>query len=158
MRRFLRRETIFSLLFIAMRPDQHAYFMQMARLVAERSTCARRAVGCVLVDERNHVLATGYNGVPSGWPHCNEGNACEGAGAKSTTRLEACRSIHAEQNALIQCRDAFAIRAAYCTASPCVHCAKMLLNTSCELIVYGMIYDPEALALWGRSGRGACLK
>ena len=54
------------------RPPRDTYFMKMAALVAERSTCLRRSVGCVLVNGRHHVLATGYNGVASGLPHCNE--------------------------------------------------------------------------------------
>ncbi len=123
--------------------------MAMANLVSTRSTCRRRQVGCVLVNWRNHVLATGYNGVPSGASHCAEDAPCEGWDAPSGERLDACQAIHAEQNALIQCRDAHAIATAYVTAFPCVHCTKILLNTSCRRIVYGDEY-PGGQALWKR--------
>ena len=89
-----------------MRPDTDAYFIDMAKLAASRSTCIRRSVGCVLVNARNHVLATGYNGVPAGSTHCNEvstirgaltfGHACAGADADSGTNLDSCLAVHAE--------------------------------------------------------------
>lgn len=157
-----------------MRPDARRYFTDMARLVASRSTCVRRAVGCVLVDRRNHVLATGYNGVPAGAPHCNEPsiaagkgpvdrfrildfpNACAGAKSRSGTNLDACLAVHAEQNAMLQCRDAYAIAVAYVTAFPCPSCIKLLLNTNCHEIVYLEPYsNDDALNQWIRSGRVA---
>jgi dCMP deaminase len=130
----------------------------MAQLVASRSTCLRRSVGCVLVNARGHVLATGYNGVAAGDPHCNFHDefdvtgfpyACEGAHAKSGTALDACGAIHAEQNALLQCRDVFEIDTCYCTASPCVTCTKLLKNTSCRRIVFVEAYPHgDARELW----------
>lgn len=122
-----------------MRPSKDAYFIAMARLVATRSTCARRTVGCVLVNARGHVLATGYNGVAAGLPHCNDPSGvhrCTGASAASGTNLDGCGAIHAEQNALLQCRDVFAIDTCYATTPPCVTCVKLLMNTSCRRIVF----------------------
>lgn len=121
----------------------------MARLVASRATCSRRQVGCVLVNARRHVLATGYNGPPAGFPHCID-EPCAGAGLPSGTGLEACQAIHAEQNALLQCHDVYAIDAAYVTTAPCVTCTKLLLNTSCRRIVFSQHYPhaAEASALW----------
>lgn len=147
-----------------MRPSIDRYFIDMSRLVASRSTCVRRAVGCVLVDRRNHVLATGYNGVPAGQPHCNDvdvaagvvyfPHACAGAGARSGQNLDACHAVHAEQNAVLQCPDAYAIKRAYVTAFPCPSCTKLLLNTSCEEIVYDQEYGDDAgRLLWIASGR-----
>lgn len=151
-----------------MRPDLDRYFIDMARLVASRSTCVRRHVGCVLVDARNHVLATGYNGVPAGAIHCNEPevlslptyarlafpHACAGAGAASGTQLDACLAIHAEQNAILQCRDVHTIAKAYVTAFPCPSCAKLLLNTSCREVVYLEPYgEGEGLDMWVKVGR-----
>ncbi len=162
-----------------MRPTLDRYFIDLARLIATRSTCLRRAVGCVLVDARGHVLATGYNGVAAGLPHCNElqgydviGDfpdkgqpdvvkgiypyACAGAAAASGERLEVCEAIHAEQNALLQCRDVYAIDAAYVTVSPCLTCIKLLMNTACHRIVFIEAYAPQhdaARALWERAGR-----
>ena len=77
------------------------YFLKMAELAALRSTCARRQVGCVLVDSNNHVAATGYNGVPKGFVHCLD-VPCIGADAQSGTRLDECYAVHAEMNALLQ--------------------------------------------------------
>lgn len=152
-----------------MRPDLDRYFVDMACLVASRSTCIRRHVGCVLVDARNHVLATGYNGVPAGAPHCNEPlvsdaverrpelmfpHACAGAGAPSGTMLDACLAVHAEQNAILQCRDAHTIARAYVTTFPCPSCTKLLLNTSCREIVYLEPYgEGEGLDMWITAGR-----
>lgn len=160
-----------------MRPSIDDYFMAMARLASGRSTCVRRSVGCVLVDRRNHVLATGYNGVPAGEAHCNDidvrggtllsghpfkritfPNACEGSDARSGQNLDMCLAVHAEQNAILQCRDSHAIDRAYVTAFPCPSCAKLLLNTSCRTVVYATQYgDDVGQAMWVRAGRVAQL-
>lgn len=137
-----------------MRITAQELFLRMARLVSERGTCARRKVGCVLVNGRNHVLATGYNGVPSGMPHCIE-VPCSGADCESGTGLELCDAIHAEQNALLQCRDVFEIQAIYCTTAPCKTCVKLLANTSCQTIVFSESYPhaEESRVFWESLGR-----
>jgi dCMP deaminase len=139
------------------RPSKDVYFMNLARLVASRATCVRRAVGCVLVDRDSHVIATGYNGVPRGMPHCTDGATCAGAREQSGRGLDRCLAIHAEQNALLQCRDTREIRVAYVTTAPCIHCLKLLMNTGCEVIRYDECYpDPDTTAnltcLWEASG------
>lgn len=141
-----------------MRIERDPYFLEMAALVARRGTCLRRQVGCVLVDARGHVLATGYNGVAAGEPHCNAHdafdsvgypNACGGAFASSGTQLDACGAIHAEQNALLQCPDVYRIHTCYTTASPCMTCMKLLKNTSCQRIVFSTEYPhPAARESW----------
>lgn len=137
-----------------MRPLIDEYFIEMAKLVATRSTCLRRHVGCVLVDVDNHVMATGYNGVPSGFDHCNAGSECPGAHAASGTQLDGCFAVHAEQNALLQCKDTMRIKAAYVTATPCISCMKMLLNTSCQTIWSLEAYPHnDAVKLWEKAGR-----
>lgn len=145
-----------------MRPSSDEYFLSMARLVSSRTTCLRRSVGCVLVNHRKHVIATGYNGVAAGRPHCNEvdpfdpagyPNACSGATSESGTDLHLCEAIHAEQNALLQCKDVYEIHTAYVTVSPCMHCLKLLLNTSCQRIVCFQLYDVDAAHLWLEAGR-----
>lgn len=139
-----------------MRMSVDEYFIAMAELAALRSTCIRRQVGCILVSNRNHVLATGYNGVPRGSLHCNDGHPCPAAYAPSGTMLDGCYAIHAEQNALLQCGDVFEIRAAYVTTFPCITCAKLLLNTSCQEIVYLEDYAGGAgFDLWHASGRAS---
>ena len=87
-----------------MREPVDWYFLKMALLVAQRGTCARRKVGCILVNQKRHVIATGYNGNPAGQKHCID-YPCKGATAKSGRDLELCEAIHAEQNALLQCKN-----------------------------------------------------
>lgn len=129
-------------------------YMEIAFKVAQRSTCARRAVGCVLVDAHDRILSFGYNGVASGMEHCNEGFHCPGVGAASGTHLDDCHAIHAEQNAILQLSDPYAVKTAYVTVSPCTPCMKLLLGTSCRRIVAGGLYaDSSSVALWKHQGR-----
>jgi dCMP deaminase len=136
------------------RPSKDQWAMDLALVTAKRATCLRRQVGCVLLNARGHVLATGYNGVAAGQPHCSEGHPCAGAQALSGQGLDACQAIHAEQNAMLQCRDVYSIHTAYVTASPCITCCKLLLNTTCTRIVFLEPYPhPEARVLWESAGR-----
>ena len=136
------------------RPPTDFYFLKMAKLVSERGTCARRKVGCVFVNKRNHVIATGYNGNPAGFTHCID-DPCEGADSKSGTDLDKCKAIHAEQNALLQCKNVYDIDRVYTTLEPCIHCVKLLLNTTANQIIYGEKYVHKlARKLWEESGRG----
>ena len=135
------------------RLSKDEYFSDMARLVSRRSTCKRRSVGCVLVNHLGHILATGYNGVPRGHSHCID-TPCAGANLPSGTGLDTCEAIHAEQNALLQCKDVMLIHTAYVTAMPCMTCTKLLLNTGCQRIVYVEPYPHEAARqLWIKNGR-----
>jgi len=113
------------------RPSYDEYFMEMAHLVAKRSTCLRRNVGAILVKDK-HILSTGYNGAPKGLEHCSEvGCLRKELGIPSGERHEICRGLHAEQNAIIQAA-VFGISiknsVLYCTNTPCVVCANMLIN------------------------------
>ncbi len=123
--------------------------MEIARLVARRSTCLRRQVGAVVVKGKN-ILATGYNGTPSGIRHCSEvGCLRQQLGVPSGERHELCRGLHAEQNAIIQAaKHGINIDGAtlYCTNSPCVICSKMLINAGVEHIIYHEGY-PDNLSL-----------
>jgi len=134
------------------RLDRNTYFLEMAVLVATRGTCARRQVGCVLVSGRQHVLATGYNGVAAGLDHCIEDH-CPGASYSSGSGLNKCEAIHAEQNALLQCSDMFNIETCYCTVAPCITCVKLLLNTSCKNIIFLEEYSNSGKDLWKKAGR-----
>jgi dCMP deaminase len=120
--------------------------MEMARLAATRSTCLRRKVGAVFVRDRN-LLASGYNGAPAGVAHCAEtGCLRERAGIPSGERHEICRGLHAEQNGIIQAaRHGLSITGAtlYCTNSPCIICAKMLINVGVARIVCADGYPDE---------------
>ncbi len=128
------------------RPDWDTYFMDMARLASRRSTCLRRAVGAVLVRDRR-MLATGYNGVPSGMTHCETAGCLrDRMNVPSGERHELCRGLHAEQNAIIQAAfHGVSIRDAdlYCTNLPCSICAKMLINAGVRRVVYLEGYRDE---------------
>lgn len=127
--------------------------MGLAVLASSRATCSRRAVGCVLTNGLNHVIATGYNGVPRGMAHCGV-EICPGLKAESGQSLDGCMATHAEQNALLQCRNVDEIHTAYVTAQPCITCMKLLMNTSCERIVYLTSYPhPLAVKMWTNAGK-----
>ncbi len=131
------------------RPSWDEYFLEMAQLVAKRSTCLRRSVGAVLVRDKR-ILATGYNGAPSGLKHCIEiGCLRQELKIPSGERHELCRALHAEQNALIQASlHGISVKAAtlYATTQPCVICAKMLINAGIKEIVMTHGY-PDKMAL-----------
>lgn len=131
-----------------MRPSRDETMLQLAETIAKRSTCGRRQVGCVLVDEHGRVLSMGHNGVPRGWQHCTE-SPCKGVGLASGSGLDQCVAVHAEQNALLFCSDVMKIQTVYVTASPCISCIKMLMNTSAFRIVFREQYPhDEARELW----------
>ena len=121
------------------RPQWREYFMDITRLVAKRSTCLRRAVGAIVVKDKR-ILTTGYNGAPSGVPHCAQtGCLRERLKIASGQRHELCRGIHAEQNAIIQAaRHGVSIKGGtlYCTNLPCSICAKMIINAGLVRIIY----------------------
>ena len=132
------------------RPSWDEYFMEMALLTAKRSTCLRRSVGAVIVQEK-HIIATGYNGAPKGIPHCEEIGGCirEQQKVPSGEHHELCRALHAEQNAIIQAATlAQSIEGAtiYITHQPCVICAKMIINAGIKRIVVREGY-PDQLAV-----------
>lgn len=128
---------------VAQRPSWQAYFMDIACLVAKRSTCTRRAVGAIIVKDRR-ILATGYNGAPSQVRHCAEvGCLRKQMKVPSGERHELCRGIHAEQNAIIQAAyHGASIKGGtlYCTNLPCSICAKMIINAGIVEIVYQFGY------------------
>ena len=133
---------------VTQRPSWDTYFMNITTLVAQRSTCTRRAVGAIIVKDKR-ILSTGYNGAPSGIRHCLEvGCLRESLQVPSGERHELCRGIHAEQNAIIQAayhgvsvKDALL----YCTNQPCAICAKMIINAGIKKIYYQSGYT-DALA------------
>ncbi|MBQ7456374.1 MAG: cytidine/deoxycytidylate deaminase family protein [Desulfovibrio sp.] len=123
-----------------------AYFMRIVYLVAERSTCRRRQVGALAVWD-NRIIATGYNGIPKGLPHCLEiGCLREEMHIPSGQRHEMCRGIHAEQNVIIQAATSGISLLGtdlYCTTFPCVLCCKMLINCGIKTIYYAEAYPDD---------------
>lgn len=125
------------------------YFMSIADLVAERSTCMRRHVGAVIVKDKR-IVATGYNGAPSGISHCiDAGCLREQLKIPAGERHEICRGTHAEQNAIIQAATFGANISGstiYSTHQPCFICTKMLINAHLTRIIYRQEY-PDDLAI-----------
>jgi dCMP deaminase len=129
------------------RPDIDEYFLKVAAVVAERSTCRRHHVGAVAVRGK-HILATGYNGAPAGFRDCLElGCLRDELGIPSGERHEICRAIHAEQNVIIQAAlHGVSLEGStiYATHTPCVLCAKMLTNAKIKRYVSFGKYNDEA--------------
>jgi dCMP deaminase len=128
------------------RPSWEEYFVDITHLVAKRSTCLRRQVGAILVKDKK-ILATGYNGAPSRLEHClDTGCLREKLGIPSGERVELCRGLHAEQNAIIQAAyHGVRIQGAtlYTTLHPCIICSKMIINAGIERIVYEEGYSDK---------------
>ncbi len=128
------------------RPSWDDYFMSIANMVRQRSTCLRRQVGAVVVKDKR-ILATGYNGAPKGMRHCSEvGCLREQEGVAPGERHELCRGIHAEQNAIVQAA-AFGVcikaSTLYCTHFPCVLCSKMIINAGIARLVVDRQYPDD---------------
>jgi len=138
------------------RPDTDKYFLKIASVVAERSTCRRHHIGAVAVRDK-HILATGYNGAPSGFPDCLElGCLRDELHIPSGERQEICRGIHAEQNVIIQATlhgVSLEGSAIYATHTPCVLCAKMLVNAKIKRFVsFGKYNDNSFIDLFKEAG------
>lgn len=120
--------------------------MRIAFLVSERSTCLRRRVGAIAVRDKR-ILATGYNGAPTGLAHCEEvGCLREQLRVPSGERHELCRALHAEQNVITQCAvHGVSLKNAeiYCTIQPCIICTKLLINCQVAAIFYAGSYPDE---------------
>jgi dCMP deaminase len=138
------------------RPSWEDYFMQIAEVVATRSSCLRRHVGAVVVKNRQ-ILTTGYNGVPRGIPHCEDrGCLRDQLGIPSGERYELCRGLHAEQNAIIQAAyHGVAVNGSevFTTLQPCVNCAKTLINAGIVAVHFrGTFPDELSMEIFKEAG------
>jgi len=136
------------------RPSWDGYFMKMASLVAERSTCLRHHVGAIVVKDKR-VVATGYNGAAAGLEDCiKKGCLRDELNIPSGERHEICRAIHAEQNAIIQVgKDKTNDGTLYCTHTPCMICAKMIVQAGIKKVFsYNNYADEEARKFLETSG------
>ncbi len=138
------------------RPEIDEYFLKIASVVAERSTCRRHHIGAIAVRDK-HILTTGYNGAPAGAKDCLElGCLRDELGIPSGTRHEICRAIHAEQNVIIQAGlhgVSLEGSTVYCTHTPCVLCAKMLVNARISrFVTFGKYSDDSFIAIFKEAG------
>ena len=138
------------------RPTVDEYFLKIASVVAERSTCRRHHVGAVAVKDK-HILSTGYNGAAAGSKDCLElGCLRNELNIPSGERHEICRGIHAEQNSIIQASlhgVSLAGSTIYCTHTPCILCAKMLVNARIKrFVTFGSYNDSTFVELFKEAG------
>ena len=138
------------------RPDFDEYCLKIASVVAERSTCRRHHMGAIAVRDK-HILTTGYNGAPAGAKDCLElGCLRDELGIPSGTRHEICRAIHAEQNVIIQAGlhgVSLEGGTVYCTHTPCVLCAKMLVNAKiARFVSFGRYNDDRFIEIFKEAG------
>jgi dCMP deaminase len=142
------------------RPSWDAYFMQIAHLVKTRATCPRRSVGALIIREKR-ILCTGYNGAPRGIAHCPPEGPTEDWPLGCLRAGHCIRSLHAEQNALLQaamigvsCEGA----TMYVTCQPCNSCAKMIINAGIVRVIYEGDYpDDFSIELFRESGMDVLL-
>ena len=138
------------------RPSIDEYFLKIASVIAERSTCRRHHVGAVAVKDK-HILATGYNGAAAGLKDCLElGCLRDEKNIESGTRHEICRAIHAEQNVIIQAAlhgVSLEDSTIYVTHSPCILCAKMLANAKIKrFVTFSKYSDDKFIELFKEAG------
>jgi dCMP deaminase len=149
------------------RPDWNEYFMALAKITSTRSTCSSRPVGCVIVRD-NRVLVSGYNGPPSGEPHCTDKNergdiycARRAEQIPDARKFEGCRSIHAEENALnlagnLNICANLEGASIYTTLSPCIKCTEKLSRAGIRKVFYEHAYasvDSARDAAWEAEAR-----
>ena len=127
------------------RLSKNAYFMKIANVVSQRSTCVKRKVGAVLIKD-SHIISTGYNGAPAGFKHCTS-ESCVRKNLKPGENPELCRGIHAEVNCIIQAAiHGTSIKGEttlYTTTFPCMSCLKLIINAGIKKVVYKEGYNME---------------
>lgn len=128
------------------RPSWDEYFMNIAGEVARRSNCLSRHVAAIVVRDKR-IISTGYNGTPRSTKNCFEGGcarcAARAAGVAAGTQLEECTCSHGEENAIVQAAyHGISLKDAslYSTYSPCLMCAKMIINAGIRDVVYAADY------------------
>ncbi len=149
------------------RPLWDEYFMAIAKLISTRSTCSSRPVGCVIVRD-NRILVSGYNGPPSGHPHCSErGDGRDifclrrSGNIPDHQKHEHCPSVHAEENA-VRLAETLGVSLAgsslYITLAPCVRCIRLLRQAGVRRVFFELRYqsvDPERDAAWEREAENS---
>jgi dCMP deaminase len=139
------------------RPSKEQYAAAMAKVAATRSTCLRRQVGCVVVKDGS-IIATGYNGAPSGVAHCDvTGCIRETLNIPSGKNHELCYGAHAETNAIAQAaKNGISLKdgTLYCTLIPCSMCAKSIIGAGISKVVYldGNYNDPLTTSMFTQAG------
>jgi len=139
------------------RPDWDEYYSDIAQVISRRSNCIKRQIGSLITVD-NRIVATGYNGTPRGVRNCFDGGCprCADSSIPSGTRLDECWCNHAEENAIVQSAyNGIAIKGGtlYTTLSPCLNCAKLIINAGIDCVVYCADYPQNSMDLFTASGR-----
>jgi dCMP deaminase len=132
------------------RPTWDEYFLMLAKLAATRSTCLAFPVGAVIVKDRQ-VLATGYNGSPSGSAHCTaQGQCYPGLSSCDANKVMPSRAVHAEANAIAQAaKHGISTEGAsiYVTLEPCLSCLKLIISAGINEVFYETPFNSGESAL-----------
>jgi dCMP deaminase len=137
------------------------YYMGIAGMVADRSNCRKRSVGCIIVRD-SVIVSTGYNGTPRGFQNCFAGGCPRCASASGGEDYGKCFCCHAEENAIVQAaRAGVSVNGGimYCLLSPCLPCARMIVNAGIKRVFYMELWDlgdtaSELLKLCGVTMQG----
>lgn len=135
-----------------MRPTIRQYWIDLTVGVAKRATCPRRQVGAIITDADGRIIASGYNGPPSGIPNCID-EPCGGQSGVSG-HSDTCYAVHAEANAILQLRErSNEADTLYCTTKPCFNCAKLICQTQIKTVIYIDSYnDRRTEEIFGKKG------
>lgn len=131
------------------RIDKHNYYLDICQTILERGTCLRRNFGAIIV-KNDEIISSGYSGAPRGRKNCCDLGYCkrEELKVERGTRYELCRSVHAEQNAIISSRRQDMIGATLYlvgkemssgelvkNAAPCTLCKRFILNSGISSVI-----------------------
>lgn len=118
------------------RPSWDEHFLGIAEKVAEMGTCGRKKVGAVLVNSKNEIISTGFNGSPRGLDHCTNKDIhiCRGGCLNGENRCV--RAVHAELNAILVAKDDLTDATMYCTDEPCENCTKYIVQKGIRKVVF----------------------
>ena len=141
------------------RPTWDEYFLNLLEPIGSRATCDRGKSGSVIVSNENTILATGYVGAPPGMPHCDEaGHLMKTVVDEKGNKSQHCvRTLHAEENAILQCaKDGIRIQGAriYCKMVPCYNCAMRIIRVGIKKVIAQKRYhtDRESMELLEKAG------
>jgi dCMP deaminase len=131
------------------RPAWDEYFAKIVEDVSKRSTCFKRQIGALIVNQDKEIVATGYNGPVRGAPHCwDVGCVKDDMGFKSGEGHMWCVAVHAEQNALLQAGRQARGATLYVNAFPCKICARMVVNAGIKrVVISGEYTDKDGLEI-----------
>ncbi len=140
------------------RPTWQEYFFNIMAVIATRSSCMRRQIAAIAVKDKR-ILATGYNGAPTGIKHCVDRGGCmrEQLNIPSGEKQEKCLAVHAEENLIVQAAiHGISLRGCdiYCTHQPCIMCARKIISIQPKNLFYTNHYpDQDAFDLFNEVGR-----